>query len=87
MENQEELWADLAGAALLSNALQANTSLCELDMKYYQTWTIPAAGTALLAALTGHPSVRKLDLQGNNVFNERPADGGRCYCARRAGGF
>ncbi len=62
----EELWADEAGAALVCDALRANTSLRELQIAYLEAWAVPAAATALLTALVGHPSVRKLELYGNN---------------------
>jgi hypothetical protein len=66
-ESEEQLWADEAGAALLCDALRANTSLRDLGMCYFEAWTIPAAGAALLAALTGHPSLRWLDMTCNII--------------------
>jgi hypothetical protein len=67
---EEVLWADEAGAALLSNALRASTSLRELALHEFELWRIPAAGTAVLAALTGHPSLRELDIGGNKPYDE-----------------
>jgi hypothetical protein len=66
-ESEEQLWADEAGAALLCDALRANTSLRDLGMCYFDAWTIPAAGAALMAALTGHPSLRLLDMTCNVI--------------------
>jgi hypothetical protein len=57
--------ADVAGAALLSHALRASTTLCELQLSYIDAWSIPAAGTALLGALTGHASLQRLGFGGN----------------------
>jgi hypothetical protein len=59
------LWADVAGAALLCDALLANATLCELQLSYLDAWSIPAAGTALLGALTGHASLQRLGFGGN----------------------
>jgi hypothetical protein len=65
----EELWGDEADALLLSDALRTNTSLAELEMSSFETWAIPAAGTALVGALTGHPSLRKLEFHGNDAVD------------------
>jgi hypothetical protein len=63
----ERLWDDEAGAALLSNALRASTSLRHLRLLRIDAWNIPAAATALLGALTGHASLRQLDLRHNHA--------------------
>jgi hypothetical protein len=68
-EHEEELWADEAGTALLCDALRANTSLQELEMHCFDALRIPAAGTALLQALTGHASLRTLVFTGNNAHD------------------
>jgi hypothetical protein len=65
--------ADVAGAALLSHALRASTTLCELQLSYIDAWSIPAAGTALLGALTGHASLQRLDFSGNLLATDAPS--------------
>jgi hypothetical protein len=52
-------------AALLSTALRANTALETLTLAEICLWDDAAAATAVLAALTGHPSVRMLDVSFN----------------------
>jgi hypothetical protein len=56
-------WLDAPAATLLAGALRDNTSLTELSLTAFAAF-VPAAATALLGALTGHPSLRVLRLSG-----------------------
>jgi hypothetical protein len=58
---------DVLAAVALGNALRANTSLTELAMHNLGMWRDPAVGTALLGALTGHRSLRVLDVSCMHV--------------------
>jgi hypothetical protein len=55
---------DEAAAVLLGNALRANTSLTAFSFKAHHEglWRHRAAGAALFGSLTGHPSLRALDV-------------------------
>jgi hypothetical protein len=52
---------------LVGNALRANTTLTSLTLVHTRLWQEPAAGVALLNALTAHPSLCKLELEFNTV--------------------
>jgi Ran GTPase-activating protein (RanGAP) involved in mRNA processing and transport len=56
---------DAPAAALLSGALRANSTLTSLMLHGAHLWSNHAAATALLGALTGHVSVRRL-----RIFND-----------------
>jgi hypothetical protein len=58
-------------AALLANALRANTSLTALSLSEIELWRDAAVAAELFAALTAHPRLRLLDLSRNE-----PRDGG-----------
>jgi Ran GTPase-activating protein (RanGAP) involved in mRNA processing and transport len=58
---------DEPAAALLSDALLANTSLTSLSLEYSNFGRNAAAAVVLLTALTGHPRLRNIDLSGNRV--------------------
>jgi hypothetical protein len=58
-------------ALALGNALRASSTLTAVSLAYVALWREPAAASALLGALTGHPSLRSLDTCGNRVD---PAD-------------
>ncbi len=58
---------DEPAAVLLGNALRANTTLTSLVVKATRLWQEPAAGVALLNALTGHPSLCKLNISYDPV--------------------
>jgi Ran GTPase-activating protein (RanGAP) involved in mRNA processing and transport len=60
-------------AALLGDALRANTSLTALRLSYCSLWYHPAAGIALCAALAGHPRLRAIDLSYNSVCKNADA--------------
>ncbi len=62
-----------ADAALLGDALRANTSLTALRLSYCALWHLPAAGIALCAALAGHPRLRAIDLSYNSVCKNADA--------------
>jgi hypothetical protein len=52
----------MPGAVLLAGALRDNTTLRRLTLLHVTRWADEAAGEALLAALTGHPSLCALDV-------------------------
>jgi hypothetical protein len=54
-------------AVLLGNALRTNTTLTSLKLLHSRLWEEPAAGVALLNALTAHPSLCELSLSGDDV--------------------
>jgi hypothetical protein len=56
---------DAPAAALLANALRANTSLTALALAQIELWHDAAAATQLMDVLTVHPRLRKLDLSWN----------------------
>jgi hypothetical protein len=58
---------DQTTAALLGTALRANTSLTAFSCDHIVLWRDAAAGAALVGSLTGHPSLRALDLSWNDV--------------------
>jgi hypothetical protein len=63
---------DEPAAVLLGNALRANTSLTSVTFKFVGLFADAAAVTALLGALTAHPTVQKLDLSYNFNDAEEP---------------
>ncbi len=65
--NGDRSLLDEPAAALLRDALRANTSLTSLLLQNVDLWDNPDAAAALLAALTGHPRLRAIDLSGNRV--------------------
>jgi hypothetical protein len=64
----EELW-DEAGATLLCDALRRSKTLTTLELSYFELWRIPAAAAALLGAVTGHPTLRFLNIIGNDIHD------------------
>jgi hypothetical protein len=62
---------DAAGALVLGNALRASSTLTAVSLIGVALWRDPAAATALLGALTGHASLRSLDISYN--LQEDPA--------------
>jgi hypothetical protein len=62
---------DEPAAALLANALRANTSLTALTLDSIELWRDAAAAAELMAALTAHPRLRLL-----NISLNRPRLGG-----------
>jgi hypothetical protein len=65
----DQMWADEAGTVLLCDAVRESTSLQELTMTTLDAWGVPAAGAALLGALTGHMSVRHLTFSFHPAVN------------------
>jgi hypothetical protein len=57
---------DAPAAALLANALRANTSLTALTFSSMDLWRDPAVAAELLGALTAHPRLQTLDLSWND---------------------
>jgi hypothetical protein len=57
---------DAPAAALLANALRANTSLTALSLKACELWHDAAVRAELMGALTAHPRLRLLDLSWND---------------------
>jgi hypothetical protein len=58
---------DEPAAVLLGDALRVNTTLTSLNLYRARLWQVPAAGVALLNALTAHPSLCELVLQWDAV--------------------
>jgi hypothetical protein len=58
---------DVPAALALGNALRANSTLIAVYLEDVALWREPAAATALLGALTGHPSLRSLNISDNQV--------------------
>jgi hypothetical protein len=56
---------DAPAALLLGNALRANTTLTSVSITIARLFDNAAIATALLGALTAHPSLRKLDISYN----------------------
>ncbi len=54
-------------ALALGDALRASSTITVVSMQSVNLWREPAAATALLGALTGHPSLRSLDICENSV--------------------
>jgi hypothetical protein len=53
-------FVDAPGAVLLGDVLRTNATLTSLSLRGAQLWSNRAAAAALLGALTGHASLRKL---------------------------
>jgi Ran GTPase-activating protein (RanGAP) involved in mRNA processing and transport len=73
IENCARQLLDEPAAALLSDALRANTSLTALHLRFCGVWENPAAGLVLMNALAGHPRLRVIDLCGNSVHDNDAA--------------
>jgi hypothetical protein len=58
---------DEPAAVLLGAALRANTTLTSLLVYSARLWQEPAAGVALLNAVTAHPSLCALKIPGNAI--------------------
>jgi hypothetical protein len=70
LEGEGKLVLDEPAALLLGNALRANTTLTSVTFKFIRLFNEPASAAALLGALTGHPSLRILDVSDNRrLFN------------------
>jgi hypothetical protein len=61
---------DEPAAALLADALRANSTLTELSLVHARLWHDAAAAAALLGALTAHPSLRTLSCINNHVAGD-----------------
>jgi hypothetical protein len=61
---------DVPAAALLANALRANTSLTALTLMGIELWRNAAAAAELMRALTAHPLLRVLVLSRNYTQHE-----------------
>jgi hypothetical protein len=66
MQQQLQL-LDAASALALGNALRASSTLTAVSLRDVGLWRDLAAATALLGALTGHPSLRLLKIFNNHV--------------------
>jgi hypothetical protein len=62
---------DAPAALLLGNALRASTTLTSFQIYFADLWLDAAAAVVLLGALTGHQSLRELDVFHN--FADTPA--------------
>jgi hypothetical protein len=67
VEGESAPLLDEPAALLLSNALRVNTTLTAVTFKFINLFHEPANATALLGALTAHPSLRKLDISFNRT--------------------
>jgi Ran GTPase-activating protein (RanGAP) involved in mRNA processing and transport len=70
IDNAFEQLLDAPAAALVANALRANTSLTVLLLAGLQLWHDAAAVAELMGALTGHPRLRVLNLSWNWPHND-----------------
>jgi hypothetical protein len=64
---------DAPAAALLGAALRGHTALTSLALWDMSLWHDGATASALLGALTAHPSLRTLDLSHNDAIGPRVA--------------
>jgi hypothetical protein len=67
---------DAPAAALLGAALRANTTLTKLSLRHADLWHETEAAAVLLSALTGHESLRTLNLATNGVAPAHQAAAG-----------
>ncbi len=58
---------DAPAALALGNALRSSSTLTAVSLRHVGLWRDSAAATALLGALTGHPSLRSLNIADNDV--------------------
>jgi hypothetical protein len=58
---------DVPAALALGNALRASGTLTAVSLRSVELWRDPGAATALLGALTGHASLRSLNISHNGV--------------------
>jgi hypothetical protein len=58
---------DMPAALALGNALRASSTLTAVSLRSVALWRDPRAATALLGALTGHASLRSLDISYNEA--------------------
>jgi hypothetical protein len=66
---------DAPAAALLADALHANSTLTSLSLQHLRLWHDAAAAATLLGALTGHSSLRTLSCLNNNVAGHATVSG------------
>ena len=76
-----QLFGDFQAAALLADALRANTTLARLALVGVGLWRLPAAAHTLLRACTGHASLRALDVSHNHVERKLRAEVGGALAA------
>jgi hypothetical protein len=72
---------DVTAARALGDALRASSTLTAVSLRFVRLWHDLAAATALLGALTGHPSLRSLGLFGNGVGILTPRESGAVIAA------
>jgi hypothetical protein len=60
---------DEPAALLLGNVLRANTTLTSATFIFIHLFDRPASAAALLGALTGHPTLRNIDISFNRLYN------------------
>jgi hypothetical protein len=73
IDNGLQQLLDEPAAALLSEALVANTSLTALHLRLVGLWRRPGAAVSLLTALTGHPRLHTINLSCNFVHGDASA--------------
>jgi hypothetical protein len=64
---ETDLLLDAPSAALLGDALRANSTLTSLGLSGVDLWSDAGAAAALLRAVTGHVSIARLDLSQNEA--------------------
>jgi hypothetical protein len=72
----DEAMFDVPAAALLSNTLRANRTLRSFKLRDVLLWDVVHAAVLLLGALTGHASIRTLELPYNRVTTDAAAVAG-----------
>jgi hypothetical protein len=65
--NNTEQLLDQPAAALIADALRANSTLTSLSLRACSLWRDAAAAALILDALTAHRSLRTLDLGANRI--------------------
>jgi hypothetical protein len=72
---------DVPTALALSNALRASSTLTTVSLWWVDLWDDIAAATAVLGALTGHPSLRSLHISHNIVIAAQQEEAGALIAA------
>ena len=72
---------DEAGAALVANALRANTTLTKLNLCHARLFEDMRAAGALLRGLAGHASLREITIAGNETTADDRSEFGAALAA------
>jgi hypothetical protein len=76
-----DLFLDAPAAEVLANALRACSTLTALRLGDMNLWQTPGTAAAVLGALTGHSSLRTLDLSYHLVYGADSATAGAAFGA------